>query len=92
MSLPGGRPCPSAAGATGPGPGPSTVGIVGYALAATAATSWGAQSIVAKLTSTLEPVVSGVVAFAVLGETLAWPQLAGGALVLTGIGLLHLRR
>ena len=44
------------------------------------------------VTSTLEPVVSGLVAFAVLGETLAPPQLAGGALVLAGIGLLHLRR
>jgi drug/metabolite transporter (DMT)-like permease len=39
-----------------------------------------------------EPVVSGLVAFAVLGETLAPPQLASGALVLAGIGLLHLRR
>ena len=44
------------------------------------------------VTSTLEPVVSGLVAFAVLGETLAPPQLAGGALILAGIGLLHLRR
>lgn len=44
------------------------------------------------VTSTLEPVVSGAVAFAVLGETLAPPQLAGGALVLAGIALLHVRR
>ena len=40
----------------------------------------------------LEPVVAGLAAFAMLGETLAPPQLAGGALVLAGIGLLHLRR
>jgi drug/metabolite transporter (DMT)-like permease len=44
------------------------------------------------VTSTLEPVVSGIAAFAVLGEFLAPPQLAGGALVLTGIALLHVRR
>ena len=44
------------------------------------------------VTSTLEPVVSGIVAFAVLGEILAPPQLAGGALVLAGIALLHVRR
>jgi probable blue pigment (indigoidine) exporter len=45
------------------------------------------------ITSTLEPVVSGLVAFAVLGETLAPPQLAGGGLVLSGIAILqHLRR
>jgi drug/metabolite transporter (DMT)-like permease len=36
------------------------------------------------ITSTLEPVVSGLVAFAVLGETLVPPQLAGSALVLAG--------
>jgi probable blue pigment (indigoidine) exporter len=36
------------------------------------------------ITSTLEPVVAGLVAFAVLGETLAPPQLAGGALFLAG--------
>lgn len=45
----------------------------------------------ASVTSTLEPAVAAAVAFAVLGESLAWPQLAGGALVLAGIGLLHLR-
>ena len=46
----------------------------------------------ASITSTLEPVVAGLVAFVVLGETLAGPQLAGGALVLVGIATLHLRR
>jgi drug/metabolite transporter (DMT)-like permease len=46
----------------------------------------------ASVTSTLEPVVSGLVAFAVLGEALAVPQLAGGVLVLVGVASLHLRR
>jgi drug/metabolite transporter (DMT)-like permease len=46
----------------------------------------------ASVTCTLEPVVAGLAAFAVLGETLAWPQLAGGALVLVGIAILHARR
>ena len=46
----------------------------------------------ASVTCTLEPVVAGVAAFLVLGETLAWPQLAGGALVLVGIAILHARR
>jgi drug/metabolite transporter (DMT)-like permease len=45
----------------------------------------------ASLTSTLEPVVAAAVAFAVLGETLDWPQLVGGALILVGIGLVQLR-
>lgn len=43
----------------------------------------------ASVTSTLEPVVAAVVAYAVLGEGLDWPQLVGGALVLAGIALLH---
>ncbi|MGH7318627.1 MAG: DMT family transporter [Candidatus Rokuibacteriota bacterium] len=45
----------------------------------------------ASVMSTLEPVVAAGVALVVLGESLAWPQLAGGALVLAGIGLLHTR-
>jgi len=45
----------------------------------------------ASVTSTLEPVVATVAAFAILGETLAPSQLVGGALVLAGIALLHLR-
>lgn len=45
----------------------------------------------ASVTSTVEPVVAATVAFLVLGERLAWPQLGGGALVLLGIGLLHRR-
>lgn len=45
----------------------------------------------ASLTSTLEPVVAAGVAFAVLGESLAGPQLVGGALILIGISLLHAR-
>jgi drug/metabolite transporter (DMT)-like permease len=45
----------------------------------------------ASLTSTLEPVVAAAVAFAVLGETLDWPQVVGGALILVGIGLVQLR-
>lgn len=39
------------------------------------------------LTETIEPVVAGLAAFAVLGEALAGPQLFGGAVVLAGIGL-----
>jgi drug/metabolite transporter (DMT)-like permease len=45
----------------------------------------------ASVTSTIEPVVAATVAFLVLGETLAWPQLVGGGLVLGGVALLHLR-
>jgi drug/metabolite transporter (DMT)-like permease len=39
------------------------------------------------LAETIEPVVAGVAAFIVLGESLAAPQLVGGALVLAGIAL-----
>lgn len=46
----------------------------------------------ASLTSTVEPVVAAAVALVVLGETLLWPQVLGGALVLVGIALLHARR
>lgn len=46
----------------------------------------------ASVTATIEPAVAGAVAFLVLGESLAWPQFAGGALVLAGIGLLHAQR
>lgn len=45
----------------------------------------------ANLTSTLEPVVGALTAFVVLGETLEWPQLVGGALTLAGIALVHER-
>ncbi len=43
----------------------------------------------ASVTSTLEPAVAAGVAFLVLGERLDSLQLAGGALILAGIGLLH---
>ncbi|TMD59925.1 MAG: hypothetical protein E6I87_08110 [Chloroflexi bacterium] len=39
------------------------------------------------LAETMEPVVAGIAAFVVLGEALAGPQLAGAALVLSGIAL-----
>lgn len=45
----------------------------------------------ASVTSTVEPVVAATVAFLVLGEILVWPQVVGGALILVGIGLLHVR-
>ncbi|MBI4011698.1 MAG: EamA family transporter [Candidatus Rokubacteria bacterium] len=45
----------------------------------------------ASVTATVEPVVAAAVAFAVLGESLEWPQLVGGVLILAGIGLLHVR-
>ena len=45
----------------------------------------------ANLTSTLEPLAAALAAFLVLGETLAWPQLLGGALTLAGIALIHER-
>jgi drug/metabolite transporter (DMT)-like permease len=64
--------------------------LLPYALYFAALTRISAAHV--SVTSTLEPVVSGIVAFAVLGEILAPPQLAGGALVLAGIALLHVRR
>lgn len=45
----------------------------------------------ANLTSTLEPVAAALAAFLILGETLEWPQLLGGALTLVGIGVIHER-
>ncbi len=45
----------------------------------------------ASVTASLEPVVAAAVAFAALGESLDWPQLAGGGLILAGIGFLHVR-
>ncbi len=45
----------------------------------------------ASLTATVEPVVAAGVAFVVLGESLEWPQLVGGLLILAGIALLHVR-
>jgi drug/metabolite transporter (DMT)-like permease len=44
------------------------------------------------ITLTLEPVVATVVAWAWLDETLATPQLVGGAVVLTGILLAQTAR
>jgi drug/metabolite transporter (DMT)-like permease len=41
------------------------------------------------LTSTLEPVVAGVVAYLLVGETMAFLQIIGGILVLSGIVLLQ---
>jgi drug/metabolite transporter (DMT)-like permease len=46
----------------------------------------------ASVTSTLEPAVAAAVAYGVLGERLEPLQIAGGALILAGIGLLHARR
>jgi len=46
----------------------------------------------AALASTLEPVSTAAVAFIVLGETLAVPQLAGAALVLAAVALLATER
>jgi drug/metabolite transporter (DMT)-like permease len=45
----------------------------------------------ASVTSCLEPVVAAAVAFVVLGERLEGFQLVGGALILAGIALLHVR-
>ncbi|MBI4831271.1 MAG: EamA family transporter [Candidatus Lindowbacteria bacterium] len=43
----------------------------------------------ASITSTLEPVVAGVVAYFFIGETMEFPQILGGLLVLAGIVLLQ---
>ncbi|MFQ5657959.1 MAG: DMT family transporter, partial [Candidatus Methylomirabilales bacterium] len=39
--------------------------------------------------STMEPVVAGCAGFLLLGEALDWPQLLGGALVITGVMLVQ---
>lgn len=39
--------------------------------------------------STMEPVVAGGAGFLLLGEVLDWPQLFGGALVVTGVVLVQ---
>ncbi len=39
------------------------------------------------ITSTAEPVFAAAVAWLLLGETLAWPQVAGGAVVVVGIAI-----
>jgi len=44
----------------------------------------------ANLTATLEPAVAALLAFLLLGEVLAWPQLLGGAAVIAAVGLLQL--
>ena len=41
------------------------------------------------ITSTLEPVVAGIVAFLFIGESMGMLQVVGGALVVTGIVLLQ---
>lgn len=45
----------------------------------------------ANLTSTLEPLAAALAALLILGETLVWPQLLGGAFTLAGIALIHER-
>jgi drug/metabolite transporter (DMT)-like permease len=45
----------------------------------------------ANITSTIEPVVAAAGAYVVLGEALAWPQLVGGLLVLSGVAALQIR-
>lgn len=44
------------------------------------------------LYSTVEPVLTVLLAAAVLGERMSWVQLAGGALVVAGVGWLRLER
>ena len=48
------------------------------------------SAVKANLTSTLEPVLAGLLAFFFLGEKLTPPQLAGGALILGGVILIQL--
>jgi drug/metabolite transporter (DMT)-like permease len=45
----------------------------------------------ASITATTEPIFAGVIAFLILGETLGWLQVLGGALVLGAVVLLQLR-
>ena len=46
----------------------------------------------ASITSTLEPIVAGVVAYFLLGERLLFPQIIGGISVITAIILLQMER
>jgi drug/metabolite transporter (DMT)-like permease len=46
----------------------------------------------ASILSTVEPLVTGLLAFAVFGETLSTVQIAGGALVLGAVVVLNVRR
>jgi DME family drug/metabolite transporter len=46
---------------------------------------------VASIIATLEPVVAGILAFAVLHEPLSGPEVAGAALILLAVGLLQSR-
>jgi drug/metabolite transporter (DMT)-like permease len=45
----------------------------------------------ATITSTLEPISAGIIAFLLLGETLELPQVIGGGLVIAAVVLLQLR-
>ncbi len=45
----------------------------------------------ATITSTLEPIAAGIIAFLLLGETLELPQIVGGGLVIASIVLLQLQ-
>jgi drug/metabolite transporter (DMT)-like permease len=46
----------------------------------------------ASITSTIEPILAGVLSFIFLGETMEWPQILGGLLVIVAIVLLQLRK
>jgi drug/metabolite transporter (DMT)-like permease len=46
----------------------------------------------ASITSTVEPIVAGLLSFAFLGEAMGPPQIAGGALVIGAIVLLQLKQ
>jgi drug/metabolite transporter, DME family len=46
----------------------------------------------ASITSTIEPILGGILSFIFLGETMELPQIAGGMLVIAAIVLLQLRQ
>jgi drug/metabolite transporter (DMT)-like permease len=46
----------------------------------------------ASITSTIEPILGGAFSFIFLGESLEWPQMAGGLLVIIAIVLLQLKQ
>jgi drug/metabolite transporter (DMT)-like permease len=66
----------------------STVGAVGLFFAGLNRVGPSTASIL----STVEPLVTGLLAFAVFGETLSTVQVAGGALVLGAVVVLNVRR